>query len=317
MKRKIIKLGQSTYVASLPCKWLKQQGLVKGDYLEFEEKENSLLISTEKRLPNKEKEIDITGLDTKIIERSIISAYIKGYDEISLLFKKPETTNIKTEEIVKINELIQKVANQHLIGMEIIEQRDNFCKIKDLSGVSSSEYNNVLRRIFLLIKSLGEQRYELLQNFDPKKIDNLTSTEHTISRLTNYSKRLLNKFGYGNERFETSQEYLIVSRLKDIAKVYKFIDVELAKRKDAPKKEVMNAFAEVVKSFNLAYESYYKFDKEKLKDLIASRVKFFTIANKFQYGNKTDFNDVILISRLSVIIIYILYITEEVIFKNV
>ena len=39
MKRKIIKLGQATYVMSIPSKWIRENDLDKGDYIDVSEEE--------------------------------------------------------------------------------------------------------------------------------------------------------------------------------------------------------------------------------------------------------------------------------------
>ena len=53
MKRKAIQLASQTIVVSLPAKWVRQQGIKKGDEIDVEERGKELVIGN--KMPNKKK----------------------------------------------------------------------------------------------------------------------------------------------------------------------------------------------------------------------------------------------------------------------
>ena len=84
--RKIYVSGGSTYVISLPKKWVKKTNLKAGDSLVVTEQGSSLLIETsviEKE--SRVKEIKISQVtSSEALERIIIAYYLVGYDTIKI-----------------------------------------------------------------------------------------------------------------------------------------------------------------------------------------------------------------------------------------
>ena len=308
MQRRIIKLGKATFVTSLPSKWVKRFNLKQGDYLEVEEKQNLLLLKTTSDVSVTTKEIDLTNLDTKLIERALRAAYIKGYEEIKITFKKDKTTHLKTGKEISILTLIEELVSTQLIGMEIIEQRIQSCTIKDITQLQASEFDNVLRRIFLILKSFSQDTLEKMKTKSENSSD-FKAVRNTITRLSNYAKRLLHRAKH-EDTFTTSQNFFLINTLNQIASVYELISAEAANNKNNIHKDVLEAFTLTNISLNSFYELFYKFSQERTLEIMVQRNSFFSIANKLQYDTKTKTSDVLLLSRLSVIIMYLSYITE-------
>ena len=86
MKRSVIQIANSTQLISLPRKWALKYGIKKGDELEVEEQGNKLYIGTEKTQESGNIEVDITGLDRDSFMFLIRILYIRGYNEIKLIF---------------------------------------------------------------------------------------------------------------------------------------------------------------------------------------------------------------------------------------
>ena len=74
---------------SLPRKWAQKYNIKKGDELEVEEKGSKIQISTEKVQEPGNIEVDITGLDRDSFMFLIRVLYIRGYDEVKLIFNSP------------------------------------------------------------------------------------------------------------------------------------------------------------------------------------------------------------------------------------
>ena len=84
--------------------------------------------------------------------------YRKGYDEIRVKFNKPTTKHHKIGKDVTVVSSIHKEVGR-LNGLEVIQQKENFCLIKDISEGNIKEFDNVLRRIFLLLVDMHFQQY--------------------------------------------------------------------------------------------------------------------------------------------------------------
>ena len=83
MKRKLVKLGESTIMISLPQKWINKFNLKKGDEIELEEKDNMIEITTDLKTEIKEKEIELNGMDPYSVKRYLSALYKTGYYNIN------------------------------------------------------------------------------------------------------------------------------------------------------------------------------------------------------------------------------------------
>src|SRR3989344_5006529 len=142
MRRKIVKQGAATLTISLPSKWVQRYALQNGDDLEVNEQNNSLVIKTDKNQGIQEKTIDISNLNP-IINRAIVAAYQQGYDEIKLTGKLENNFDVRP------------ILNQ-LMGLEIVEQINESIVLKDLTATNSTEFENIYRRMFLILKQIIE-----------------------------------------------------------------------------------------------------------------------------------------------------------------
>ena len=139
MKRKIIKQGSGTLTISLPTNWAKLFKLKSGDEIDVTQEGKMLVVSTKERFKAKKSELDLCGFDAPMIWIYLINVYIRGDDEIRVVFDDP-----------KILKQIS-IATRQFIGFDIIEQGKRYCILKDLSGTTDTGLDMILRRIFLLI----------------------------------------------------------------------------------------------------------------------------------------------------------------------
>lgn len=300
MKRKVIKLGRATLVASLPSKWVSANNIEPGDEIELSERGRDLVIATEKRAAKITKEIDIKALNTRLIASLLEAGYLAGVDEITL-FHEPMTTEYKTNKKIKTTEFIQKYITP-LIGIEIIEQTETRTRIRDLGGISEEEMDNVLRRLFLLIKSMGEECLDGIKNNDKDMLRSIGVRFDNIYKFNLYFRRNLQKKGYRDFR-KTSVMYEMVSTLDVIARVYKFVAVETLSLKKPYSKEALKVFAFVNKAFDNFYKVYYSFKPEKALDITKDREEAWRMMNSAKA--KCAKEDAILYGRLGVIIVII------------
>ncbi|VVB77853.1 Antidote-toxin recognition MazE, bacterial antitoxin [uncultured archaeon] len=247
MKRKIVKQGAATMMISLPSKWVRKNNLDKGDEIDIEEKDNQIIISNEKISKEKSKAvINVSGLGI-LVNRTLISLYIKGYDELEINFSEPD----------EVKDFQKRVINE-LIGFEIIKQSQKSFTVRDITGVSDQNIDDIIRRIFLIIDSMAE---ELEIAIDKKQsMDPVIETDTSINKFVNFSLRILNKKGY-TEYNKTPQIYSIISHLEETGDIYKKIARELKETKKYPK-EILPIIKELRSFVNMFKDLLFKFNRE-------------------------------------------------------
>ena len=88
MRRKVIFLAGKTGVISLPTKWLKSYDIKKGDELELTEILDGILISKPQAHPEKKTEINIDGINDRLLFRYLNSFYKQGFTEIKVIYSE-------------------------------------------------------------------------------------------------------------------------------------------------------------------------------------------------------------------------------------
>jgi len=280
MRRKVIKQGHNTLTITLPSKWAKRFKINAGDEIEFEETENSLKIISEKNADLSSTIVDITDLSIPLIWRFVSSAYRAGYDEIRIRWEEKnskmknfysafsyDTLNYlfenRSTELSPL-ETIQALINR-FVGVEIIDQRANYCVVKELGETSYKEFDNSLRRIFLLILSMGEECEEAVKgnNADLKAI-HLTDTN--LDRFEDFCFRVLNKKKYVNPK-KTPTVYSMIFLLELIGDEYKRFSVHLLKQEGEATPTIQEYLVKINKQFRNFYDLYYSFKKEKIREI--------------------------------------------------
>lgn len=306
MKRKLIQMGGKTMVVSLPSNWVKKYGLKKGEEIELIEKGKKIIIDTEGGEVETKTQIDITDLPKAIVNKTLIGAYKMGFGEIRLVYQNTKVEDLKTKKEISANKLIEDIINK-FIGVEIIEQEKNYTVIKQVSKISETEFDNVLRRIFFILNSMSQETLKVIKNKDVELQKTITQKHDTIEKLTNYCLRLLNKKGHLDYK-KTSLFYYFIFELEEIADVYNFIAKESLEKRLKPSKEALKLFEHVNKSWDTFYKMFYKYDKEKVISIIKDRRTLWGEINKIY--KKASTSDLILLGRISVIVIKILNLTE-------
>ncbi len=181
--RKIIKFGNSSFVVSLPRKWMEKHNLKKGDVLYCEENGNNELTLATKQDDgqNKEQEISVNleGEDIDSIKRKIVSKYIAGYDIITLVGEK---------EIKEYEPQLREILNG-LMALELIEQTKSKMTAKDFIDTNAVSIPSVIRRIDTLLRSMLEDLRTTYKD-DP---NNLTRRDKDINKLTTLAMRTIKK----------------------------------------------------------------------------------------------------------------------------
>jgi len=254
IKRKIVLHGPSTLTISLPASWVKKFNIKKGDELNLEEFGNELRINPEKEFGLGKKQIDIKDLK-RLGKTYLTSSYRQGYSEIDLNYNN--NNYIKT---------IQDILSKEITGFEIIKQSSNSCMIKDLTGHNKNEFDNALRRIWLLVIDLSKESLNAFKKKDIVGLKEMYLMDQSINKFSNYCLRLLIKRGHADFK-KTSLYYHLIKSLEEIADHYKdlctFYSDNIKKIDD----DLIIIFTKVNEHLDEFYELFYKFDEKKMEDL--------------------------------------------------
>ena len=167
--RKVFVSG-SSYIITLPKKWLEENRVKAGDivYVEVGRDSIRILPSITKAV---EKEGEISGVrraDTLV--RKIISHYLAGY------------TSIRVEVSPEIRRAAYK-AVEMLIGAEIIEDYVNELKIVIFHSERRFKPEELLEKMFSVTQSMHEDLSKCMKEFDGTLCESILEREKEVDRL--------------------------------------------------------------------------------------------------------------------------------------
>ncbi|MFA6462141.1 MAG: phosphate uptake regulator PhoU [Candidatus Woesearchaeota archaeon] len=265
MKRKIIQLAGTTFVVSLPLKWIRQMNVKKGDEVNLEIKGNSAILKLGSNdSERKSKEIDVSGMGQKPIQKMIAAAYKIGYDDLIIKFR---TSN----EL----EMIHTYLNGGLIGFEIVEEKNNVVKASCITKVDEEEFNIMLKRAFLFIINLGE---DLVNIQNKQEMEKIILRDSSINRIMDFCRRTVNKNPDSRER--STVLYYIMEELERIGDLYCEIAEEIMNSKNK------NILPEINAYFRDFYNLFYKFDLDCVKSFLERKKP---LLKKIKYFHKIDY----------------------------
>ncbi|MFC1723132.1 hypothetical protein ACFL0V_03255 [Nanoarchaeota archaeon] len=272
MKRKIIKLGRSTYVTSLPSVWIREHNLEKGDFVELEEQDGGLRLTAGGQKKGKKLEIDATNIQDKILDAELEMAYTLGYETIEIIhgmelkiYRHPYKKKIKAK--TKTTAFVQDKVNTKFIGMEVVEQSDKRTVIKDLGGgVSEEQANNIFKRILFLI---SQQAKESVTK-EKGKLEALLPGFDNTRKFIIYYLRVLARTSM--PRTEARVRTNIMTHLNSINSAYRSI-VAISLAKNMPSKNMRDVLAMVVKNIDDMKSICLDYKQEKVIKFLDQRVK--------------------------------------------
>ncbi len=238
-------MGKHTLMSAIPSKWIKRHNIKTGDFLEFTEVENKLVITSTAEIFERKTEITIISPTEMVVWRSIQPTYTSGYDEVKINFKERKTLKI-----------IDRFIN-NLIGFEIVDTSKDFVIVKSVSKNLDEEFSTILRRVFFILENMMETTKIAFEKKNKNQLEEIETLENTMNRYTMFLKRIINRSGYKYPHYM----YLMVSFLELTANHLYYLKRYFSKY---PKKIISS---EEIREFNRIYELnkkvynlYYTFD---------------------------------------------------------
>lgn len=174
--RKVYVSGGSTYVISLPKKWVTKTHLKAGDSLVVTEQGSSLLFETsviEKE--SRVKEIKISQVPTsEALARIIIANYLVGYDTLKIKLDRKDNLHYR--------EAVRNILD-YLIGIEIVEDTDDSIILEIMVDYKRMMTLQLLQRMFAINRSMLLDLGKALGTFDTGLAKDVIVREREVDRL--------------------------------------------------------------------------------------------------------------------------------------
>lgn len=263
MKRKLMKVGDSSALISLPYKWVQENNLKKGDELDVTEKGNTLVIGAE-TTKSREGSFDFSSYPLFLIQKMIARIYEMGYDKVTIKYSTLE--QVKTIE-GRLPELM---------GFELIDLGQSSVVVQDISTANTLDFDNLMRKAFMVTKNMFNTIIDDMKNNDLSRLDTIKELDLKLNKFTYFCLRQINKNIVASE--EAYVLFYLAKSLEDLGDIIKrFID-EL-KEYNKVDKLVLDTLIQIDELFNTAYDFFYKpqmhlaVDSLKLNDQILETIK--------------------------------------------
>ena len=206
--RKIQLTGKSTYIVSLPKKWVTSMHLMAGSQLVVSRQSDSSLLLTPKELIKLAKlgEAGITISqkdDAGPIMRKIVALYLVGYSLIRIKTKDERITSLQRNSI-------KDLTRKKLVGTEIISDSSNEMRLQILLSYPELSVESALRRMCLIAASMHEDAMQALKNLDRELAQDVIALDDEVDRFSLYiirqlkaavqNEKILNDIGLSNPK---------------------------------------------------------------------------------------------------------------------
>jgi len=206
--RKIQLTGKSTYIVSLPKKWVTTMNLKAGSQVAVSQQGDASLLLTPKDLvkPVKLGEASITVSqkeDPNTIMRKIVALYLVGYNFIRIKTKDERITSLHRN-------FIKDLTRKKLVGTEIISDSPNEMKLQILLSYPELSVESALRRMCLIASSMHEDALQALKELNKELAQDVIALDDEVDRFSLYiirqlkaavqSERVLKDIGLSNPR---------------------------------------------------------------------------------------------------------------------
>jgi phosphate uptake regulator len=187
--RKLQVTGDSTYILSLPKKWVTQVGLQKGSQVTLIIRDDNTLSVIPGGLGRIVEPMDaVIGVepndDPESIMRKIISLYLSGYNAI---YVREEKQRLSPAQRTAIKDLARK----KLVGTEIVADSHNELTMKVLLGYAELSVQSALRRMSAIASSMHKDALTALKDLDKESAQDVIDRDDEVDRFNLYIVRQL------------------------------------------------------------------------------------------------------------------------------
>jgi phosphate uptake regulator len=188
--RKLQITGGSTYIISLPRKWVTRSQLRKGSSLVLHEEGDGSLLLMPAGVTKQEKKEDaflkVTRKDdSDAIVRKAVSAYLVGYNMIRVRAQGQEQLSSQQRNALK------DFARHYLVGTEIVTDTPIELTLQILLSYPELTVESALRRMSIITSSMHKDSITALKELDHQLAKAVIGTDTEVDRFNLYIIRQL------------------------------------------------------------------------------------------------------------------------------
>lgn len=188
--RKLQFTGGSTYIISLPKRWVDQNQLEKGSVIKLREEEGGLLSivpsDTAVQQRSEEASIKVTSKDAPdAVTRKIVSAYLVGYNIIHIKGESQKQLSTKQRREIK------DFSRNMLVGTEIVIDTPQELTLQVLLSYPELSVQSALRRMSIITASMQRDAINALKGLDYQQAKEVAATDNEVDRFNLYIIRQL------------------------------------------------------------------------------------------------------------------------------
>jgi len=184
-RRKIMALGKSSRVVSLPKEWLRRNQLDQGDTVTYQIHRNgTLIIRSTPDGSDEPKRIELSVGENErpeSITRRIIGAFLDGYSIIVLSSEKIFTVSQQTA----IRDIVRR------LYMMVINSEAKRTELETLIDESKASVSSCIERMHLITYSMLRDTIESLRNWDAGLVNSVISLEDDVDQLSYLVLRII------------------------------------------------------------------------------------------------------------------------------
>ena len=302
--RKLQVTGGSTYVLSLPKRWVTQNGLEKGSSLLVRQEENGLLTILPPEMGKTEKTEEALikvspEYNSEALIRKTVATYLLGYNIIHIRAKDQK------EILSTQRNAIKTFARNMLVGTEIVTDTCTDLTLQVLLSYPELSVPSALRRMSIITASMHKDAITALKNLDYQLAKDVRATDYDVNRFHLYIIRQL-KIAIQNPRIITEiglktpidcLGYRLITKMVERTADHA---TNIAKNVLLLKKqlddEFLNAIQEMnqvaISSFETSIESLFRRDFDLAESVIARANKIVSLEKKALLSSKeTDIDE--------------------------
>jgi phosphate uptake regulator len=188
--RKLQLTGGSTYIVSLPKRWISQNQLKKGSVIKVREEDGGLLSiapSDAKIAPEREEaSIPVSPKDVSdSVIRKMVSTYLIGYNMITI--RSPRGQNLSTKQRYDVKNFVRHM----LVGTEIVTDMPSNLALQVLLSYPELSIQSALRRMSIITTSMYKDAMTALKTLDHQLAKSVITTDDEVDRFNLYIVRRL------------------------------------------------------------------------------------------------------------------------------
>ena len=194
--RKLQYTGGSSYIVSLPKKWIQELGLKQGDHVVILRQGDSTLqiAPASRRATREQREATIEVAkdhNPYYIARKLIALYFLGYNIINIV-PKDGRLNVDQRDVIK------NIARRILMGTEIIADSAGGITLQVLINLLDLSVDAAFKRMLLIAKSMYRDTLIALAENNVELAEEVVKSDDEVDRFSFYIVRQL-KIAIKNE----------------------------------------------------------------------------------------------------------------------